>query len=304
MVTNRQIINDFLIAYTKNQLETVQDILDEQCIYQSTNIGTLTGIDNIIQNLRFSNDFDIAHVTTTNRLNYIENNFYTEGLIAHHLVSYEKNNELFPFIFGGKYTFSINTESKKITKINFVLEYQAENTIYVKGLWKLANGFNNYACLKEFNTQLILKNSFKMRDISNLVNLFFWALDTGETDILTTMADASFIIERDKSVGHEKFTSDISNIEQFIEDTNKYFSLNQNSIRINSINDDNDICVYAQHLTPHRLGTKKLNSLTKYHSFFDEDITVLLDRNTLKIKSVKMQKASDVYYNGFSILEY
>lgn len=304
MVRIRQIINNFLTAYTGNRLDSIQDLLDEHVIYQSTNMGTLTGKAQVIQKLKWDHDFDIARVTTTNRLSYTDNDTYIEGLIAHHLVSYEKNNELFPLVFGGKYVFHVSLNTYKIIKICFVLEYQAENTIYVKGLWKQSNGWNDYSCLSDFNTHFILDNSMRNRDIYSLVNLFFWALDTAEIDILKALTAPSFTITRDKSVGHDKFVSSIENIEEFITATNKYFSLNQNSIRINSINESTTISINAQHLTPHRLGTKKLNSLTKYHSFFDEDISIVLDLNTLKLTSVEMKKAADVYYNGFSILEY
>lgn len=305
MVRIRQIINNFLTAYTDNRLNSIQDLLDEHVIYQSTNVGTLTGKMQVIQKLKWNHNFDIATVTTTNRLSYTGNDTYIEGLIAHHLVSYEKNNELFPLVFGGKYVFHVNLHTYKIMKICFVLEYQAENTIYVKGLWKQSNGWNDYTCLLDFNTRFILDNSRKSRDIHSLVNLFFWALDTAEIDILKALTAPSFTITRDKSVGHDKFVSGIENIEEFITATNKYFSLNQNSIRINSINESTAaVSISVQHLTPHRLGTKKLNSLTKYHSFFDEDISVVLDLNTLKLISVEMKKAADVCYNGFSILEY
>lgn len=304
MVTNKQIINNFLTAYTNNCLDSISELLDEQVIYQSTNIGVLKGVDQIIQKLRFHQDFDLSRVTITNRLSYTENNTYVEGLIAHHLVSYEKNNELFPLVFGGKYAFHVNMDTRKITKISFVLEYQAENTIYVKGLWKQSNGRNDYADFSDFNTHTILENSIKSKDIRSLVNLFFWALDTKEMDILKALADPSFSIERDQSVGHDKFTSNIENIEEYIDATKDYFSLDQNSIRINSIEEGSTVVVNAQHLTPHRLGTKKLNSLTKYHSFFDEDICIVLNANTLKFISVQMKKAADVYYNGISLLEY
>lgn len=304
MVTIRQIINNFLTAYTDNCLDSIFELLDDQVVYQSTNLGTLKGAEQVIQKLKFGHDFDLSRVTTTNRLSYTENNTYIAGLIAHHLVSYEKNNELFPLVFGGKYVFHVNMDTRKITKISFVLEYQAENTIYVKGLWKQSNGRNDYTCISDFNTHTILENSMVNKDICSLVNLFFWALDTKEIHILKALADPSFSIMRDQSVGHDTFTSDIENIDEYITSTKEYFSLDQNSIRINSIEEGPTITVNAQRLTPHRLGTKKLNSLTKYHSFFDEDIFIVLDANTLKIISVRMKKAADVYYNGISILEY
>lgn len=303
MVEIREIVNQFLVAYTMNKLESIKERLSENIELDYTNIAPVKGREAALSALKWEQDFDVKRVTTTNRIEYV-NHTYVIGLIAHHLVSYEKSNEMFPLVFGGKYIFIVNKISKLIEKISFVLEYQAENTVYVKNGWKLSNGHNNYLCCKTFNTEYIYQTAVVNKDIWTLTNLFFWCLDTQDFVSLEKLVAANFTIARDQSVGHTRFEANLATLPAYVEETNRYYDLNQHSIRINSIEDGIVITVYAQHLTPHRLGTKKLNSMTKYHSFFDEDITVTFAKDSLKIQSVDLNKVADVYYNGFEILEY
>lgn len=304
MVKTKEIVQKFLVAYTDSNLSSIPDILSDDIEINYSNISSAKGKDNVTDVLKWDYNFDVKRVTTTNVLSYTKDHYEYTGLIAHHLVSFEKNNEMFPLVFGGKYVFKVDLHTNVIDKIAFVLEYQAENTIYVKDKWKLSTGQNDYSLLSEFDTITVLQNAVKKKDMAGIVNLFFWCLDTNDLEILDKLCSDDFIISRDKSVGHGRFSSDKRELNKFIENTNQYYALNQNSIRINEINDGDSITVTAQRLTPHRLGTKKLNSTTKYHSFFDEDISLIINSQTLKIESVDMKKAADVFYNGIKLLEY
>lgn len=298
-------INTFLTAFTENKLSTITDILDDDILFCSSILPEIHGCKKLIKQLSWNQKFDVMHVTVTNRMSDLSPDSYQEALTAHHLVSYEQYNQMYPLVFGGKYLFEINPDTQKITKVSFVLEYQAENTIYLKDLWNLSNGFNDYSILNDFHFDQIYANALKHRNIQDLISLLFWALDTSDIHHLNTLCDDKFQIARDQSVGHSRFTSTLSDLDQYIQETLQYYAMDQHSIRVNSISEnDGVITVYAQHLTPHRLGTKKLNSATKYHSFFDEDITVTLNSSDLKFLSIDMKKAADVFYNGFEILEY
>lgn len=304
MVKTKEIVQKFLVAYTDNNLASIPDILADDIEINYSNISSAKGKNNVTDVLKWDYNFDVTRVTTTNVLSYTKDHYEYIGLIAHHLVSFEKNNEMFPLVFGGKYVFKVNLHTNVIDKIAFVLEYQSENTIYVKGKWKLSTGQNDYSLLSEFDTITVLQNAMKEKDLHSIVNLFFWCLDTGDFDILDKLCSEKFTVSRDKSVGHDRFTSDKKSLNKFMENTNQYYALNQNSIRINKINYGDFISVTAQRLTPHRLGTKKLNSTTKYHSFFDEDISLIINSQSLKLESADMKKAADVYYNGIKLLEY
>lgn len=304
MRKTKEMVQKFLIAYTENNLTGIRDLLSDDIEINYSNIPPARGVENVVSVLKWEDQYDVKRVTTTNYLSYTADHCEYIGLIAHHLVSFERNNEMFPLVFGGKYVFKINLDTGVIEKISFVLEYQAENTIYVKGRWRLSNGQNDYSLLSEFDTITVLHNALAKRDIHSIVNLFFWCLDTNDSEILDRLCSDKFTISRDKSVGHNRFRADKSNLYEFISETNHYFALNQNSIRINEVNCCDSVTVSAQRLTPHRLGTKKLNSTTKYHSFFDEDISLILNNQSLQIESADMQKAADVFYNGFQLLEY
>lgn len=305
MVRNREITDQFLLAYTENELGSVQNILYDKIKLNYSNIGMITGRENVLKSLAWQQNFDVRRVTVTNEMSYVSDNIQTTGLIAHHLVSHEKNNEFFPFVFGGKYVFSQNITTQQIEQISFVLEYQAENTIYAKGLWKLSNGRNDYSSLSSFDTGKILDSAEKEQDFRSLVNLFFWCLDTEDIPLLQQIVSDDFIITREQSVGEGRFEGRKA-LQNYIALTNSYYALDEHSIRINETTErgNGEIYVYAQHLTPHRLGTKKLNSITKYHSFFDEDIYILIDRNTFRLRSVTMKKAADVSPNGIRLLRY
>ncbi|MFQ9514384.1 MAG: hypothetical protein ACLRZ9_01015 [Eubacterium sp.] len=304
MVDYRKITNNFLTYYIENDYNNLSLILSENLTTNYSNLPNVNDKKSLLHGLKWEYSYDVKRVTTTNFMHYIDGKYAFVGLIAHHLVSFEKNNEMFPLTFGGKYVFKINCETAMIEDISFVLEYQAENTIYIKDKWVLSNGQNNYSSFCNFDSNKIYSESIKKCDFKTLTNLFFWCLDTQNLTLLDNLCSDSFFISRDKSVGSDNFTADKNNIEQFIHDTNKYYALNQNSIKINNIQYDSIITINAQRLTPHRLGTKKLNSLTKYHSFFDEDIVITINPSTLKFESIVMKKVADVFYNGITLLEY
>lgn len=305
MVNFKTMINSFLTAYTENKLHQITALLDDDIIFNSSILPPIHGRHDLLEQLSWNQKFDVMHVTTTNRMNYQVSDFYYEALTAHHLVSYEQYNQMYPLVFGGKYLFELNINTQKITKISFVLEYQAENTIYLKDHWNLSNGFNDYSILSNFDFDKVQKQSIANRNIRDLVSLFFWALDTSDIQKFKVLCDNHFQIARDQSVGHSRFISDLSGLSEYLLKTRGYYALDQHSVKINSIEkNDPVLTISAQHLTPHRLGTKKLNSNTKYHSFFDEDITITMNSSTFKILSVDMKKAADVFYNGFHILEY
>lgn len=305
MVNYKMITNTFLTAFTENKLSTITDILDDDILFCSSILPEIRGYKKLIEQLSWNQKFDVMHVTVTNRMTDQSSDCYQEALTAHHLVSYEKYNQMYPLVFGGKYLFEINPETLKITKISFVLEYQAENTIYLKDRWNLSDGFNDDSILNDFHFDQVYTQALKSRNIQDLVSLLFWTFDTSDIQHLQTLCDDKFQIARDQSVGHSRFTSNLSDLSQYLKDTRTYYAMDQHSVRVNSVTEKGSlITVYAQHLTPHRLGTKKLNSATKYHSFFDEDILITINSSDLKFISVDMKKAADVFYNGFEILEY
>jgi hypothetical protein len=226
--------------------------------------------------------------------------------MAHHLVADEQGPTLFPFLFGGKYVFTIDTLANQITYISFVLEYQAENAFYVKGLWKLSNGYNDYSPLVHFNTAKALHAFNLLSDrhekLKAKADLFFWCLDVNDYETLKQLTADAFHIVRYRTMAAGKFEGDKNTIQDFIKESHDYYALDQYSVAFRNITVQNGKTVLVgQHLTPHRTGTKKLTVNTKYHSFFDEDVFITFDAED-KIENVDIKKAVDVHYNGFDIL--
>ena len=313
MVNNYQrIIDDFLVAYTTNELQKHFHLLTETVEISYSNIGQAIGLKQVLTKLAWNLNFNINMVTTSNRIGYTSKGKYIDALIAHHLIGFEENNELFPLLFGGKYVFVIDIKTEKIEKIFFVLEYQTENTSFVKTTWKLTNGFNDYTSFSIFNPNTALE--FIKRETLNVIEtaialskLFFWCLDTQDKDFLLNVVSDDFKIVRDSNNENIYFQGNKTNLLDYISDTNQYFDFNQHSIKINkSENLGTEIRILAQHLTPQRMGTKKINTLTKYHSFFDEDIEIVCSsaEQQLTIKSVKICKAVEISYNSFMIVNY
>ncbi|MGG5318545.1 hypothetical protein [Enterococcus sp. AZ072] len=312
MVNYQTIINNFLIAYTNNDSEGMQKLLSSDVSINYSNLGSAKGIEAVLRALCFEENFDVFTVNTTGIMTYTLNDKFVEALTVHHMVADEKFNTLYPLVFGGKYVFIIDRLSNKIEEISFVLEYQAENTSYMINKWNFSTGKNNYKGLNKFSLKSYLNSlrfemhlDNKAKDYSKIL---FWCLDTGEVDILREIVTKDFLIQRDKSVGEEIFSGAPDSLDQYISETRAYFDLDQNSIALKEVHlIDSGLIVEGQHLTSHRLGTKKLNSLTKYHTFFDEDVSIELTKTNdcdLRIRKVQMKKAADVHYNRVSIINY
>ncbi|MDT2659224.1 hypothetical protein P7E02_05055 [Enterococcus hulanensis] len=312
MVNYQNIINTFLVAYTEKDLKTMSSILVPDIRISFSNLGSFEGNKNVVKALTFEDNFSISSISTTGSMGYSLNDKYINAITAHHMVANEKYNILYPFTFGGKYVFVINNVTNLIEEIYFVLEYQAENTSYFINKWGFSTGKNEYDILESYDPSTFL-GSLKfekdtVKKIKMISSLFFWCLDTYDSDTIFKLITPDFFMQRDQSVGDKVFSCTKGNLQKFILDTKNYFDLDQNSLAINDIKLDDEVAtVLGQHLTPHRLGTKKLNALTKYHTFFDEDIMIEFsksDKSDLKIKKIVMTKAADVHYNRISILNY
>lgn len=302
----QKLIRKYLISDMKSDKEELQRLLSDDACIQYSNLGVYQGVDSIIQKLCWKNEpFDVNRVTTTNEMHYKDGNKMVVALIGHHLAAYEKNNELFPLVYGGKYIFEI--EENKIKKVSFLLEYQNGNTIYVKDKWKLAGNKKNYEILNSIDLQAIYDDTMKNDDYLTLLKLFFWCIDTNNINFAVSLVTDDFTISRSLSFGSEKIEGTKLTLDEFVKRDNSYYSLNQYSFKFNEIKQDlKEIQVYGQHLTPHRIGTKKLNSLTKNSSFFDEDLRVKIrkDSESYYIQSINLNKGTEVLNDFNEIVGY
>ena len=309
MESSHYLIEQFLIAYTKNQLSKIIDILDENITIHYSTIGFHSGINNVLNILKFNQLFDINTVTISNEISYNDNEIDNFYLIVHHLLANESESELYPLCFGGKYVFKINTVTNKIIEINYSQEYQVENTLYIKD-WNFAKKVSDLSIIaSSFDINRAYSSIMKTNDInkiaSDLVKLFCLALDSNNIDFINQIVTDDVHLVRPKTMSYGQFEAlNKSEIPQFINDTKEYYSMDQYSITINHIQNKENITLNLSHLIPHRTGTKKLNVNTKYHSSFDEDITITLinNNNKLLIKEFICNKITDIHYNGFNLL--
>lgn len=311
MGRNYEVIDAFLTSYVKNDWQGLSSALAEDIQIQYSTVGNHTGLGDVRDALKWKESYNVHTVTTTNVLSYIEGEHTVVGLIAHHLIGNEAGSEFYPLCFGGKYVFTLDNSTGKISRICYAQEYQVENTLYIRD-WKLAGNNPDLSAVAGF---YLLKardaaaaGSNPQEAVKELSKVFFWAMDTNNLAFAKELVTSNIHALRYKTMSYGKIeTSGADELEQFIKDCRAYYAMDQYSIAIRSVDErDGALVVNASHLVPHRTGTKKLNVNTKYHSFFDEDIqiTFIAEGGAWRIQDLSMKKIVDVHYNGFDILHF
>lgn len=301
-------IDTFLHAFTTNNREALKSVLADDVQINFSTIGTHQGLENVCNALAWNENYMIHTVTVTNVMSYKENGSTVTALIAHHMIANERGPELYPLCFGGKYVFTTDDKTGKITKVDYAQEYQVENTLYIRH-WNLATRISNLAAVDCFDLDKAYDAAVAISDPEQvaiaLSYLFFWAVDKKDMGMIRKLAAENLHMIRMKTMSYGKFeTSGIENVEQFIDESKAYYSMDQYSISVNNVaSTDDKIIVNTSHLIPYRLGTKKLNVNTKYHAFFDEDIIITFTKtdNGFRIEDVTMKKIVDIRSHGFEI---
>lgn len=299
------IVKEFLVAFSRNELEAHKELLSEDAQADFSAIGLLQGRDQILKKMRLPEDFSDQSVTIVNALSYEEEDRTIISLIGQHFNAYEDDPYLFAVVFGGQYAFVV--KNGRIEKIVFVLEYQAENTYYLHE-WKLSNGHNDYSGYHSvYDGMKQLKAIEALNDdcvkAEKLTKLLFSSMNTKDLAVLDELLDEDASFSREKTYSSGVYEAGKKDISEFLSKVENYYDLNEYGIRVNSIK-ENDAGYLAdiQLLSPQRLNTKKLQIGNRYHSFYDEAGHVQFDRD-LKVREVKLEKVADIYYNGFDLLE-
>jgi hypothetical protein len=291
MAGNYEMIDQFLSAFLRNDCADIASVLDDNISIDFSTVGKHQGKKDVLKALEWKS-FEIHTITVTNELSYLlENGYKKVALIAHFMAGFERGPQLYPVCFGGKFVFTLY--KNKILKITYVQEYQAENTLFIKE-WKLAKRISNLSSLDFDLNQILAKNP----DKKTLVKVFFWALDGKDMDILQAISDSNLHISRLRTMSYgPKFEANsFDTLEHFIDESKNYYSMDQYSL---TIRNEDENSVTASHLIPYRLGTKKLNSSTKYNAYYDEDIIVRFKDN--KIADVEIKKITDFSPVAFDI---
>lgn len=299
-------IDLFMTSYLKNEISFASKMFADDIEIHFSTIGEFYGKYSVIKALELNSQYAIHTTTITNEMSYFENGRMIYAFIGHHLLADEKDSELYPVCFGGKYIFIF--EKDKIIEICYEQEYQVENTIYLKS-WHLASHYSDLQYVQKFKLDKFLNQTTnETHYIKNLVNAFFWALDIQDMQFIFDIVTDDIYLERQKTMAYGQIIAiSKDNIKKFIIQNKEYYSMDQYSIKINEIIKSQDFyIVKGSHLVPQRLGTKKLNVHTKYVSFFDEDFELKISckNNEYMIKSVIFRKMIDMYMNSIDIIRY
>jgi len=308
MFDYKTIIINYLKRLQNNDIVGLQNLLEEDVSLNYSNFPSSSSKNCLEIISKWNNNFEVKTVQVSGFLQYYDEANVHILLDAHNLVANENNTEIFPFLYGGKYIFSIN-ERGKIYKVDYNLMYISENTIYAQDFWdnhslrirKLKNNISIEKCIS-----FIYRQEAKSEIVKSLTKLFFHCIDSHEFSIISLMIAEKFEITRFKTMKLGIIKGNKENLEGFIKECNAYYDLDTYSIKINRIlSEDEKYIVHAQHLTPQRVGTKKLNVATKFHSFFDEDIILefVEENNRILLENVKFDKNVDIHYNGFQVLD-
>jgi hypothetical protein len=309
MGRNYEIIDRYLNSWLKNNLRLNDEILDDNISIHYSTIGDYQEKQSVLNALAWDADYAISTTTITNCMEYTDAAGIHAALIAHHMIANEKGPYLFPLCFGGKYVFLLERDGSRIKSVSYAQEYQAENTLYIKN-WHLADRISDLGFISDFQIEKYVDDAYRKSDCreiaADLSKAFFWALDAQNFGILNQLTSKDIHIKRLKTMSYGAFEIyNQSQLPKFIQESKNYYSMDQYSFTIRGTEETkNSIVVHTSHLIPYRLGTKKLNTNTKYHSFYDEDIdiTFIKDGNKYVITDINMKKIVDVHYNGFEVL--
>lgn len=310
MVRSRyfEVVDKYLVAYIDNDAAGITAVIADDAVIDYSTIGKKNGKSEITKALSWKETYDIRTVTTSNVMSYADGDNIVIALMAHFLIADEWKKYLYPLSFGGKFVFKIDATSSLIREIVYVQEYQVENTLYIRD-WKLASRVADLSATKLFDLDKKMEEiqtEEGVQKFEDLVKVFFWAFDQQDYTVLRSMASDNIHLLRYKTYSYGQFeTTGIDNINLFIEQNREYYAQDNFAITIRNIEKDgDDVIVTASHLLPQRTGTKKLNVNTKYHSFYDEDITIrfILIDGSYQISDISMVKMADVQYNGYKLL--
>lgn len=296
-----QIIKEFFDAYNRKEWSLLAGVLSDQLCADYSTIGTGYDKENFIEKAKLTQLFDIQTTTLANLISYHDDGCSIVLFNAHHLNAYEEEPYFYPVVFGGKYEFVINDNTHLIEHISFVLQYHAENTYFLDGC-NLSH--TNIELLKNFDSEKQWKAIMRKESMVNdIVLLFYHCFDLHDTVMIDKLLDKNAILSNEKTYANGSIIGSAETITNYIKDVEDYYVMSQHSIRINNIEkDEYGYVVEAQLLSPQRLNTKKLMMSNKYHTFFEEIIQIKLNEN-FKITMVEHKKMSEIYNNGYHVLE-
>ncbi|MBQ9328878.1 MAG: hypothetical protein IJ225_10145 [Solobacterium sp.] len=302
-------IQNYLKAFSSGSTEQYRNLLKEDVHIVYSSLGEFNGIEEAIAHVTIPEEFDDFTITMLNTISYPDGTDRVVSTIAQHMNYYEDVPYLYPVVYGGQYVFVVDSEDDRIRSITFQLDYQGENTYYLKH-WNLSNGHNDYAAVKAVFSAERAYEEIMNRTISEeekakqLSRLYLTVWNTRDVSFIQKMSAPEVTFSREKTYSNGTLNGTLESLESYIKSVDDYYDLNEWGARINAAvkNEDGTISVEFQLLSPYRLGTKKLNSSNKFSSFYDEAGYIVFNSNW-QVTSFSSAKVAEIYMNGFDVIE-
>lgn len=290
----KEILKKFLEAYAKGNKEIILSLINETTMLKSNVMNCATGKE-IIKRLELPmEDINVSIITITN---YLEQDDFCIATF-HHQHSIDKNNVLYPFIYGGKIALHINNNI--IKQIEMDVEYDFGNTYIMHNKWNTVNSDKR----RTLNINNLHPCS---KTIKEVVYKCFLGLDLNNEKLFKASLSENILINRAKVNGESYQLNGINNITKFLKEDNDYYEQNQYSLHIKSIEniDEDKVHVIAWHLNPGKPGNKHIASHTKFTQFYDEviDIIIVKEESYYKIQRIDIKRKENPVLYGYDFIE-
>lgn len=260
-----------------------------------------TTVSGFNQTMSVTPDFNVRFSTITNCMEVPRGDCTVLFATVHHLYAIDENQELFPFVFGGKYRFVYNWKEGAPEEAAFDLEYLAGNSYLTRGSW-IPLGERN----RQITGEELRAGEDSGISLEGTVYRFFWALDTEDEALFRENVSPDIQITRAGVDGDSYGMTNVSQTAAFMAADKQYYSQNQYSVHIDRTEfaDDTHAVVYALRLYPADTGNKHRGSQNKFSQFYNEILTLELEKSDRwKVRSAVFKRKENPVPYGYRVLE-
>ena len=273
----------------------------KECRLQMNMLRQAPTVSEFNKTMSITPEFNVRFSTITNCMEVPRANKTILFATVHHLYAIDENQELFPLVFGGKYRFVYDWEKERAEEAAFALEYLSGNTYLTHGVWlppeQRKRGING----KELRQEV-----YPAASVEDVVYRFFWAVDTMDEKLFAENAVSDIQITRAGADGGSYDMNGIAEAAAFLAKDKQYYSQNQYSVHIErtEFEDETHALIHALHLYPADTGNKHRGSQNKYSQFYNELLTLTLEKqDRWRIKNVMIKRKENPIPYGYQILE-
>ena len=307
----KTLFENFVVALEKNDTDSIKNLITVNITLDFSTIGKHIGKNNVLSALKWKGkNYDNYTIRITNFAVHEDKKEIYQSAYIQSCVSYEENNFMHAFLYGGHFVNSIIKENNqwKFNEMRFDLDYVDGNTSFVENWWDLIQ----YEFFKgqKLRTSVVAefdspwrkcKNKF-LSDEDTIKDVFYhyaFALDTADFDDLinTYSDDVKANMPQGSFVGKRDFTSYF----KYVRLKEPTFSHAGVFKKIEIVDD----LAYAEiyRTEPHRRGTRFLHKGNKNCIFFTACYNNVFQKieDQWYIKEVKYKTISETIFVPKSI---